>query len=218
MTAETASPPRAGMSPRTKRGIWIAAIVVLLVAMGLDTKVIGINSTEGAAPGSFSAKSWAQEKFPEIQAAIAKRAVDAKTLAAAIAANPDAAAKKYGVPGTTGPEFSVKFTGVAGKAESGIYPVQVPGLPKKLLVRVQTGPAINGTDLRDATGKYTFGKFTNQIDYQNAGAALNKQLKQQVLSKVDTANLQGKTIEVVGAFQLINPDAWLVTPAKLAVQ
>ncbi|MGN6130625.1 MAG: DUF2291 family protein [Nocardioidaceae bacterium] len=218
MTAETASPARTGLSPRAKRGIWIAVIVVLLVAMGLDTKVIGINSTEGAAPGSFSPKSWAQEKFPEIQSAIDKRAVDAKTLAAAIDANADAAAKKYGVPGTTGPEFSVKFTGVAGKGESGIYPVQVPGLPKNLLIRVQTGPAINGTDLRDATGKYTFGKFTNQIDYQNAGAALNKELKQKVLSKVDTANLKGKTITVVGAFQLINPEAWLVTPAKLAVQ
>ena len=112
----------------------------------------------------------------------------------------------------------MKFSGVVGKGDAGIYPVKVPGLPKGLLVRVQTGPAINGTDLRDAPGTIMFGQFTNQIDYQNAAAALNNELKTQVLAKVGTSNLTGKKVSVVGAFQLINPQAWLVTPAKLTVQ
>ena len=42
---------------------------------------------------------------------------------------------------------------------------------------MQTGPAINGTDLRDAPGEIKFGQFTNQIEYQNAGAALNNAMK-----------------------------------------
>jgi predicted lipoprotein len=83
---------------------------------------------------------------------------------------------------------------------------------------VQTGPAINGTDLRDATGTITFEQFTNQIDYQNAGSALNKEMKAQVLSKIDNGNLTGKTLSVVGVFQLINPNSWLVTPVRLDVQ
>ena len=91
-------------------------------------------------------------------------------------------------------------------------------MPSTLVVRVQTGPAINGTDLRDATGTIAFGQFVNQIDYQNAGSALNKEMKKQVLSKIDTATLTGKTISVVGAFKLINPNNWLVTPVKLDVQ
>jgi predicted lipoprotein len=217
VTTSSATSPRAGLSVRAKRGIWLAVVVVLLVLMGLDTKVVSLNSTAGAPAGAFSASSWAKTNFPKVQGEIDKRAVDAKTLAAAVKADPAGAAKKYGVAGGTGPEFSVKFSGKAGKPASGIYPVQVPGLPKTL-IRVQTGPAINGTDLRDATGKYNFGQFTNQIDYQNAGAALNDQLKSQVLSKVDTAHLTGRTVTVVGAFQLINPDAWLVTPSKLSVQ
>jgi predicted lipoprotein len=94
----------------------------------------------------------------------------------------------------------------------------VAGVPADLLIRVQTGPAINGTDLRDATGTITFGQFTNQIAYQNAASALNDQLKQKVLSKIGTSKLTGKTISVVGAFQLINPKGWLVTPATLSVQ
>lgn len=218
MSADAAAPRRRGMSPAVKRGIWIGVVVVVLVAMFLDTKRVDIDSTVGQPAGAFSPDAWATENFSQIQSAIEERAVDATTLAKAVQADPQAAAEKYGVETGTGSEVSVKFTGVAGKGQAGIYPVTVDGVPKSILIRIQTGPAINGTDLRDAPGTIEFGQFTNQIDYQNAGAALNKQLKQEVLSKVDTANLQGKTVSVVGAFQLINPDAWLVTPVKLEVQ
>ena len=82
---------------------------------------------------------------------------------------------------------------------------------------MQTGPAINGTEVRDATGTISFGAFTNQIEYQDAGAALNDQIKAQVLAKLDREKLPGKTIEVVGVFQLINPANWMVTPVRLKV-
>jgi predicted lipoprotein len=113
--------------------------------------------------------------------------------------------------------MSVKFTGVVGEGKSGVYNVAVEGLPD-VVIRVQTGPAINGTDLRDATGTIGFEQFTNQIEYQNAAAALNNEMKTEVLSLVDTTQLSGKTISVVGAFMLINPKGWLVTPVKLSVQ
>jgi predicted lipoprotein len=209
----------AGLSTKAKRVILAVVVVVLLVAMALDTKVVGKGSSLGAGPQAFSPAAWGKDNFPKVQAAIEKRAVDASTLAAAVAKSPTAARKKYGIDAGSGagPEVSIKFTGVVGKGASGIYPVKVAGLPKDLLIRIQTGPAINGTDLRDAPGTVKFGDFTNQIDYQNAASALNAQLKKQVLAKVDTAHLTGKTVSVVGAFQLINPNAWLVTPAKLTV-
>jgi predicted lipoprotein len=157
--------------------------------------------------------------YPKGQLAITTRGGPATTLAAAIAADPTAAGKKYGVDaGGIGPEMSVSFTGVVGRGTGGVYPVKVTGVPKDLLIRIQTGPAINGTDLRDAPGTIAFGQFVNQIDYQNAGAALNDQLKQQVLSKVDPAHLAGKTVSVVGAFQLVNPKGWLVTPVKVDIR
>ncbi len=220
MSATVTSPSRKGLSRGAKRGIVVGVIVVVLVAMGFGTKVVGSDSALAKGPESFNAQKWGEENFPKVQKAIEKRAVDAATLAQAIAADPAAAGKKYGVTGGTGPEISVRFTGVAGQKDpaTGIYPVTVDGVPSTILIRVQTGPAINGTDLRDAPGTITFGDFTNQIDYQNAASALNDQLKQKVLAKVDTANLQGKTITVVGAFQLINPNGWLVTPATLSVQ
>ena len=83
---------------------------------------------------------------------------------------------------------------------------------------MQTGPAINGTDLRDATGDVKFEHFKNQIEYQDAGSGINRAMKKAVLDPMDTAALTGKTVDVVGVFRLINPKNWLITPVKVCRQ
>ena len=208
---------------RPRRGVRAAIaavlVVILIVAMALSTKAVKIGSAADAQVKAFDPAVYGEAQFPKTQAAIEGRAVSADTLAAAIAKDQDAAGKQYGVAGGgIGPEISVKFTGVAGSEDAGIYTVKVPNVPDSVVIRVQTGPAINGTDLRDATGTIGFEQFTNQIDYQNAGYAINTAMKKAVLSKIDTAKLTGKTISVVGVFQLINPNGWLVTPVKLDVK
>lgn len=207
-----------GAAPSRRLIVISAAAVVLILAMALSTKVVKIDSAANVQSGAFSAASFGATEFPKVQAAIEAKAVSAATLAAAIAKDPAAAGKQYGVPTGAGPEYSVKFTGVVGKGELGTYDVAVPGVPKSVTIQVQTGPAIIGTDLRDAPGTIAFGQFTNQIDYQNAGAALNTELKKAVLSKIDTDKLTGKTISVVGAFTPTDPKTWTITPAKLDVQ
>ena len=186
--------------------------------MALDTKVVSIGSQQDVRTAVFSPEAYGQSEFPKVQADIEARAVDAVTLATAISSDRATAEKEYGVPAGVGPVMSVKLAGVVGEGKSGVYDVVVPGLPPELRVRVQTGPAINGTELRDATGKITFGQFKNQIEYQDAGSALNNEMKKQVLANVDTKALGGKTITVVGAFKLVNPKSWLVTPIRLVVQ
>jgi len=195
-----------------------AAALVLVFAMALSTKVVRTDSAVNGQSGAFIVAAYGTTEFPKVQAAVEQRAVSAAKLAMAIGKDPTAAAKQYGVTTSAGPEFSVKFAGIVGKGDFGTYDVAVDGVPKPVVIEVQTGPAILGTDLRDATGTINFGQFTNQIDYQNAAAALNSELKKQVLTKVDAANLKGKHISVVGAFQLSDPKIWLVTPAKLDVR
>ena len=191
--------------------------MILLAAMAFDTKVVKIGS-DIAQSGVFSPATYGKSEFPKVQAAVESRATDAATLAAAIGKDQAAAEKQYGVATDAGPELSVKFTGKAGKQDSGVYDVAVTGIPAGIHVTVQTGPAIIGTDLRDGTGTIRFGQFSNQIDYQNAGSALNKEMKKEVLSKIDAASLTGKTISVTGVFQLTDPANWLVTPVKLDVR
>lgn len=197
---------------------WPAVVLLALVAMALDTKVVDIGTKQDIQTDVFSAHAYGKKEFPRIQAEIEKTAVDAKVLATAIAQDKAAAGKKYGKPGSVGPIFPVKFSGTVEKGRNGIFTVAADGIPEDLTIRVQMGPAINGTDVRDATGTVSFGQFINQIDYQNAGAALNDEVKSHVLIGIDRDKLEGKKIEVVGVFQLINPANWLVTPVWLRLQ
>lgn len=216
MTLE-AAPARPRRGGRT--GL-VAGLVALglLAAMAYDTRVVRIGSADHVQDDAFSPDTFGTTEFPKVQASVESRAVEAATLAPAALADKAAAGKQYGIPAGAAPVVPVKFAGVAGEARSGVYPVTVEGVPADVTIRVQTGPAINGTDLRDATGEIVFGQFRNQIEYQNAGAGLNNAMKATVLSGVDAAALQGKAVEVVGVFKLINPKNWLVTPVRIAVR
>ena len=202
--------------PQSNRNWLIAAglVVVVLGAMALDTTVVRIGSDQDVRTAVFSPEAFGAETFPKVQANVTTRAVDAVELAAAIAADAKAAEAKYSVGGV----YSVKLEGVVGEGKSGIYYIDVAGIPAPLRLRVQTGPAINGTELRDATGEISFSQFTNQIEYQDAGSALNKAMKKLVLDGIDNAALTGKTVAVVGAFKLVNPKNWLITPVSLEVK
>ncbi|WP_138444848.1 DUF2291 family protein [Sinomonas susongensis] len=210
---------RKGLNPAGKRWIWIGVAVVLLLAMFFSTKIVPAGSGAAQGPAAFNAADYGKQQFPKQQAFIDKNAVDAATLAAAIQADPAAASQKYGKT-TDGATYviAVKFTGVVGKVPAdGYTPITVPGLPPATKVGLQLGPAINGTDLRDVTGDITLNNFQNQIQFQDAGSAINDQLKTE-LNSVNAPSLTGKTIQVYGAFTLINPQQWNVTPSRITVE
>ncbi|MDZ4392753.1 DUF2291 family protein [Cypionkella sp.] len=206
----------ADIAPQSRRTLLMSAALAVLVlgAIALDTTVVRIGSEQDVRAAKFSPEAFGVEAFPKVQANVTERAVDVVELAAAIAADAKAAEAKYSVAGV----YPVKFEGVAAEGKSGIYYVDVAGLPAPLRLRVQTGPAINGTELRDASGEITFSQFTNQIEYQDAGSALNKEMKKLVLDGIDNAAVTGKTVVVVGAFKLVNPKNWLITPVSLEVK
>ncbi|MTD99017.1 DUF2291 family protein [Paracoccus sp. YIM 132242] len=212
------SAPKAPAPSRRGLLIGAAGVVLLLGAIALDTTVVPIGSEADVRVQAFSPDAYGQTEFPRIQAFVKEKAVDVATLAPAVLADKDAAAKRYGIPSSTGAIMFVTLTGVAGEPRSGVYPLTVPGVPEDITVRVQTGPAINGTDLRDAPGDIAFGDFRNQIEYQDAGSGINRAMKAAVLDGIDTASLTGKTLTVTGAFRLINPKNWMITPVEVAVQ
>lgn len=195
-----------------------AGVAALVVVMALDTTVVVIGSEQDVQEDEFNPQQFGRAEFPRIRDYVIENAVDAETLAAAIEEDQAAAGEQYGVGGGIGPVVPVHFTGTAGEATAGVYTVDVPGIPDEITVRVQTGPAINGTDLRDATGDIEFGQFQNQIEYQDAGAAINDAMKAEVLADIDTEALGGKTISVTGVFKLINPNNWMVTPVRMSVE
>ena len=198
--------------------LWsVVAAVVVIGAIGFDTKVVKIGSDADVRQQVFSPEAYGASEFPKVKASIEERAVDAVEVGAALVADKVAAGKKYGV-GSVNPVIPVKFTGTVEERKSNFNVIKVDGFPEGMAIRVQTGPAVNGTDLRDATGTIEFGQFKNQIEFQNAGSALNNEMKKQVLEGVDVDNLVGKTVSVTGVFKLVNPKNWLVTPVELQVK
>ena len=213
-------PANAAARKAPRRSGWILAgvAIVVLAAIAFDTTVVRVGSEADTRQQAFSPDTYGQAEFPRIREVVTAKAVDAVTLANAVQADKAAASKEYGTPATTGVVMMVKFTGVAGEAKSGVYDMTVEGMPEGVAIRLQTGPAINGTDLRDAPGDIEFGACKNPIEYQDAGSAINRAMKTAVLDGIDAANLTGKTLEVTGAFTLINPKAWRVTPVAVTVQ
>lgn len=218
MTAKAANKPKQKSAWSPSRIVLSAGIIIVVGAMALDTRVVKIGSDQDVRADVFSPDAFGAEHFSGIQIAVEKRAVDAPALASEIVADKKAAGEKYGTAAGIGPVMPVKFTGVAGEVKSGIYYVDVEGVPEEIRIRVQTGPAINGTDLRDFPGNIAFGDFKNQIEFQNAGSGINNEMKKQILADVDTSDLTGKKISVTGVFKLINAKNWLVTPVRLSVE
>jgi predicted lipoprotein len=210
--------PKAPASSRRGTLIALALGVAVVAAMALDTTVVPIGSDLDVRQQAFSPDAYGEAEFPRIQTFVTEKAVDGVTIAPEVLADKVAAGEKYGTPATTGAILMVRLTGVAGEVKAGVYTLAVEGMPADIKVRLQTGPAINGTDLRDAPGDIEFGAFKNQIEYQDAGAGINRAMKKAVLDGIDTANLAGKTVEVVGAFRLVNPKNWMITPVSVVVK
>ncbi|WP_228069171.1 MULTISPECIES: DUF2291 family protein [Marivivens] len=208
------------VKPKKPMTSWLLPLVAVVVigAIAIDTKVVQIGSEEDGRAQAFNPDSYGAEQFPRIRDLIVERAPDAVTLANELAADKNAAIEAYGTKTAIGGIMPVTATGTLGEGRSGIYDLNVDGMPEGVRIRVQTGPAINGTDLRDMPGDIVFGEFTNQIEYQDAGSGINRAMAAEALSDLDRENLTGKTVEVTGAFTLINPKNWLITPVALEVQ
>lgn len=212
--SETGAPRRGGI------GRWVGPLVLILLvaAIALDTTVIRVGSEADTREAAFDPDAFGSAEFPRIAEFVRSRAAEAPALATMLQEDREAAVAQHGTEASIGPVLATYFTGVVGEGRSGVHDVAIEGMPEDVRVRVQFGPAINGTDLRDVTGDIAFGDFTNQIEYQDAGSGINRAMAAQVFDGLDRGALVGQNVEVVGVFKLISPANWLVTPVALEVQ
>lgn len=208
------------LAAKKRKQFLVAGILTVAVvgAMALDTKVIVNGSIEDLRQQSFSPDNYAKINYPDIKQYVESNAVDATVLLNALREDKKAAGQKYGVGGGIGPVIPVSLEGTVTEGRSGIFKLNISGFPSDQTVRVQTGPALNGTDLRDATGEIKFGEFKNQIEYQDVGSAMNRVMKAEILDDLDRDNLVNKSVEITGVFRLINAKNWLITPVRMDVK
>lgn len=210
--------PKAPTSSRKSLYLSSAIALAVAAAIGLNTTVVRTGSEADVRQQVFSPDAFGEAEFPRIKSFVTEKALDAAAIAPEVLSDKVAAGKKYGTVSSTGAIMMVRVTGVLGESKAGNYDLAVDGMPADIKVRVQTGPAINGTDLRDAPSDIEFGAFKNQIEYQDAGSGINRAMKKAVLDGIDTTSLTGKTVEVVGTFRLGNPKNWLITPVSVVVK
>ncbi|RWC43866.1 MAG: DUF2291 family protein [Mesorhizobium sp.] len=207
----------------------ILAAPILAVTVGVSLtacKVLPTPSAEnGGKPPAFNADKmvgdiWAAKAVPYLQ----QKAGPFPEVHALAKADPAAAGAKYGNPKKQANSpwtFSVRLEGkiVAANTQSraATMDVDVDG-DGKADARVQIGPAMRGTALRDSLDFIQFNDFTNQIDFAQFGKAFNTYADKTVLSKLPREALEGRSVRVVGAYVIgSGQDLPLVTPAEAEI-
>ncbi len=134
--------------------------------------------------------------------AVLHSAVDVRVLLDAAAANPDRARAQFGV----GPDHAYLLLKGRGRvlAVDTVSPsrpasLDVPPFDGRADVTLQLGPVIFGDALRDATGIIRFSDFVNQLQFADAGNALNQRAARAIRTAGDAASLRGKLVEFAGA-------------------
>jgi predicted lipoprotein len=206
------------------------ALIAALVAAALPgCKIIKTPTAEekaaAAAKDAFDPNAkveaiWQSQAVPYFE----KRAGELKDVVAAVAAGADQAGEKYGNPKKQASSpwtYAVKFTGkvVAADTQSRAATLDMDADGDgKADAKVQIGPALRGTALRDTLDFVNFNEFKNQIEWAQFGKAFNEKANTAFLSAVPRDGITGKTVTVVGAFPLPSGnDLPLVTPSELTV-
>ena len=117
------------------------------------------------------------------------------------------AEKEYGVPAGVGPVISVKFTGVVGEGKSGIYDVAVAGLPPDVACpgADRAGDQRHRASRRDRQDHVRPVQEPDRVPGRRLGAEQRDE-EAGAGGHRHQAHLTGKTIAVVGAFKLVNPE------------
>ncbi|MBP1860567.1 DUF2291 family protein [Rhizobium herbae] len=206
-----------------------AAAISLAIVLALPgCKIIRTPTAEEAAEaasGGFNpdrqvAEIWDAKVIPFLE----KRAGTFQEVSALAASDLNAAAAKYGhkeKEGSAPWTFAAKVSGTIVKAETtsraAYLDTDVDG-DGKADVRIQIGPVIKGTAIRDSLDFVNFNEFKNQIQWAEFGKAFNIHVNGLTLEKLSRDGLEGKKVEALGAYPL--PSAGqpaLLTPATITI-
>lgn len=206
------------------------ALFAALVAASLPgCKIIKTPTAEekaaAAQQGAFNSNArvdeiWQSQVIPYFQ----KRAGELKDVVQLATTSADKAGEKYGNPKKQASApwtFAVKLTGkvLAADTQSRAATLDVDADGDgKADAKVQIGPALRGTALRDALDFVNFNDFKNQIEWAQFGKAFNEKANAAFLAAIPRDGLTGKTITVIGAFPMsASGQLPLITPSEMTV-
>lgn len=166
---------------------------------------------------AYVKKVWNSQAMPELQ----KKAIDLGQLLNDANGNLDSVGKEYGITtdSLNSYNFIVKGTLTVNKVDTqlraGTLECTLPGYSGKTAILLQIGPMYTSSSLRDSLSFVKFEDFQNQVVFDSVSDAFNAYIYNNVVSKVDVNNLQGKTVTFLGTFTANDPSTVSITPAEL---
>lgn len=202
---------------------------VLATVRSLDEDEI---AKEGFTGEKFVAEIWEDEVLPTYD----EQAQDLPTLLELIAQDEQAAIDQYGHRSGTGP-YSFMVRGEAQvvaldtSSRSGIITLDLAPPDGTADVSMVIGPLIKVSQrgaVRDAVGFIEYGAFTNQQEFADVATAMGARITAMIaealgvddveaIREMDPAQIEGKTIQFVGAVSLDGADELTVVPVRLTV-
>lgn len=206
------------MRSAARRSVW------LLPALLLACKIATIRPIEskdnGDAAQEFDAATYVATLWVEDVPAALEQAVELRDILAAVATDPEAATARWGRREGSGPSHViVKGSGrvldvdVSSRVGFASVEVEVPGGTEQ--VRLQVGPVLQGTSIRDALPSVSFDQFVNQIQYADVANALNARVEREQLASLQREALAGRRVRFVGMTTLGGGPPLTVTPVRL---
>lgn len=208
-----------------KKLTWLT--LVALAGLGLSAcKILPTPSAQDGAnasgfnPDKMVEDIWVAKVIPYLKekaGPFAEVHALAKTDQAAAGAKYGNPKKQANSPWTFAVRVEGKIIAANTQSRAATMDIDVDG-DGKADARVQIGPAIRGTALRDSLDFVQFNDFTNQIDFAQFGKAFNAYADKTVLSKLPREALEGRTAKVLGAYTIeAGQDLPLVTPAEAEI-
>jgi predicted lipoprotein len=182
---------------------------------GSEAQGSSFRTSKGFDPVTYVNGLWDSKILPQAES----KAVALPVLLTALNQDKAAASQKYGHKESGPYNFAVKVDGVIDAVDTtsraGTVLIKPTGYTGPAEVRLQIGPVMRGTAIRDGSGLIPFNQFVNQIEYADVGEALNNRVLDTVLKGVDFNALKGKPVTVYGYFTLDNLNKILITPVKI---
>lgn len=177
-------------------------------------------ATGGFDPDRLVAEIWDAKVVPFLTG----RAGSFASVVELAASDADAAGARYGhkekqgsAPWTYAARLEGTIVEAETKSRAAYLEVDVDA-DGKADVRVQIGPAIRGTAIRDSLTFVNFNEFKNQIEWAQFGKSFNTHVNGLLLEKISRDGLPGQKVEALGAFPLPSKGQLpLLTPVQITV-
>ena len=196
-----------------------------IVHHGAPGSAENASAQTAAANEAFDAKAFVEGGWAgKIEPELVRDAVDVREVVAALKKEQEAAERKYGrrQDETALFNFIVKgretIKAVNTESAAGYVELTLADSSGGDTVKVQIGPVIKSSAVRDVLSFIHFGDFVNQLDFANISKAINFHVRDQVVAGIREKAKAGKHLAFVGAFSEDPSGKVLITPVQLSVE